>query len=456
MKIDKNTFQFFLIIFGAMVILTPGFYRNQWLASGKDRFYEWRKFQEHMVIARLAETRENGIFSSGALLGFLNGSAEDFSAERLDLEYQIYLEDEEFQYFSAYTSNPGLQGVLLGTFDELTDFDPNINLNIFHAAESILTSLILGVFVYWMVIELGVSAGFFTLLFIAFSEWMTFFGGNTYWNLWAFYLPLATVSLYLMKHSASHDFAQSKISVILFVTMTIKCAVTGFEYITTAFIMPLVPFVFYAIRDSWGMSKFFARTIRSSMGAFAGVATGFAILFLQIMQIKPGVREVIDTIIYALGKRTYGDPSQYVFEAESLRAGLLSVLSTYINGRAIRLSQILNIDKPSMETSYQDLFILYLCFTVILLIMIATIRGFRAHRTIALAVITTAWVSVAAPLSWFVLFKAHSYDHTHMNFVIWQMPFTLYGFALCGYTLGLFIDLVPIQSLFRSLKEERL
>ena len=438
-------------MFVVLGVLTPGFYRNQWLAAGNDRFYEWRKFQEHMVIARLAETRENGIFSNGALLGFLNGSAEDFDAERLELEYQIYLNEEKFQYFSAYTSNPGLQGIFLGVFDELTDFDPTINLNIFHAAESVLTSLVLGGFVYWATMELGLFAGVFTLVFIASSEWMTFFGGNIYWNLWAFYLPLVTTSLYLMKYSASQNFNQLRLGLILFIAMTIKCTITGFEYITTAFIMPFVPFVFYAIKDSWGMPKFITRTIRTSIGAFIGVATGFAILFLQIMQIKPGIREVIDTISYALGKRTYGDPSRYMFEAESLKANLLPVLTTYINGRAIRLSQILNIDKPSIETSYQDVFILYLCSTVILLFMIGIFKGLRAHRTVSWALITTTWISIAAPLSWFILFKAHSYDHTHMNFIIWQMPFTLYGFALSGHTIGTIIE-IPIKGIIGFVK----
>lgn len=54
----------------------------------------------------------------------------------------------------------------------------------------------------------------------------------------------------------------------------------------------------------------------------------------------------------------------------------------------------------------------------------------RGHRYRAL--ILTTWFSIFAPLSWFVIFKAHSYIHTHMSFLLWQMPFTLFGFAVIG------------------------
>ena len=49
------------------------------------------------------------------------------------------------------------------------------------------------------------------------------------------------------------------------------------------------------------------------------------------------------------------------------------------------------------------------------------------------ALIITFWVSIIAPLSWFILFKSHSYIHTHMNFIVWYMPFALLGYVLLGY-----------------------
>jgi ABC-type multidrug transport system permease subunit len=48
------------------------------------------------------------------------------------------------------------------------------------------------------------------------------------------------------------------------------------------------------------------------------------------------------------------------------------------------------------------------------------------------ALIFATWFSILAPLSWFIIFKSHSYLHVHMNFIVWQMPFVFFGFAVCG------------------------
>ena len=49
------------------------------------------------------------------------------------------------------------------------------------------------------------------------------------------------------------------------------------------------------------------------------------------------------------------------------------------------------------------------------------------------------WFSFLAPLSWMVIFKGHSYIHTHMNFITWHMPFTLLGFGLLGAFLSMLV-----------------
>ncbi len=38
-------------------------------------------------------------------------------------------------------------------------------------------------------------------------------------------------------------------------------------------------------------------------------------------------------------------------------------------------------------------------------------------------------------MSWFIVFKGHSFIHVDLNFVIWQMPFTLFGFAAVGLAM---------------------
>ncbi len=444
-------YKFAMIVLGVVFILTPGFYRNQWQAAGKKWFYDWRSTQERMVIARLIQSRDSGVFSYGALLGFGNITTWDPNSPALKLDIQhIFLEKGTFQSYFAYTSNPALQGVFFGVFDQVFDLQPKLSLNLFHGMVSLLSALMLGLLVYWVIHELGWSAGLLTLVFIAFSEWITLFGGNIYWNLWAFYLPLVAVSFYLMQTSRTGNYNQAAMSLILFFTILVKCLFTGFEYITTAFIMPLMPFIFYAVRDSWGWSKLFLRFVKSSLSLFVGVAVGLLTLIWQIMQVKTNFREAAAAILDALGRRTYGDPTQYTAEAASLQAKLGPILVKYVSGRAILLTQILHIKIFGVEVSYLALFMMFLFFTVLLIIFMKS-HNIQWDVTGMSALIITTWVSAAAPLSWFILFKAHSFVHTQMNYIVWQMPFTLYAFALCGYTLGFIANILPIRKHIRSL-----
>ena len=51
------------------------------------------------------------------------------------------------------------------------------------------------------------------------------------------------------------------------------------------------------------------------------------------------------------------------------------------------------------------------------------------------ALLATAAVALAGPLSWHILAKGHSHHHHHMNYVLWYLPlnFLLYAFlALAG------------------------
>src|SRR5215207_4145144 len=161
-----------LILLLALLLFTPGFYHNQWMAAGRKWFYDWQKNSDHMVIARLVESRQSGVFSYGALLGFGNIATGEDDAQNSGTELQAYLEGEKFQSYLAYTSVPGLQGIFFSVFEQLTNFSPGLNLKIFRGATSLLSAFVLGLFVYWTTKELGRTAGLLTLIFITFSEWI--------------------------------------------------------------------------------------------------------------------------------------------------------------------------------------------------------------------------------------------------------------------------------------------
>ena len=83
------------------------------------------------------------------------------------------------------------------------------------------------------------------------SQWLTVFGKNLWWSLWAFYLPMIVVFYLLKRHRVPSNRQFIKFGILIFISVLIKCFINGFEYITTTLIMMMTPCIYYAILDKW-------------------------------------------------------------------------------------------------------------------------------------------------------------------------------------------------------------
>ena len=156
-------------------------------------------------------------------------------------------------------------------------------------------------------------------------------------------------------------------------------------------------------------------------------------LCFQIGAVKGGFIDGVTHVIWSFGKRTYGEAGDYpAVYAASLEAGTIGVVMTYMNGIFFDLNNYLS-QANSFVTDYLfKIRYYYLIVFFIVVSILLSIRSTAKQRQQHIALIWTAWFSILAPLSWFVIFKAHSYIHTHMSFLLWQMPFTFFGFAVFG------------------------
>ena len=141
-------------------------------------------------------------------------------------------------------------------------------------------------------------------------------------------------------------------------------------------------------------------------------------------------------VIWSFGKRTYAEPQDYpAVYAASLKAGTVGVVITYVNGIFFDLNNYLShtnafVSDFLLKIRYAYLIVLFIVMSVLLFSRSEKMMTHRRQHSIAL--IWTTWFSMLAPLSWYVIFKAHSFIHTHMSFLLWQMPFTFFGFAVFG------------------------
>jgi hypothetical protein len=212
--------------------------------------------------------------------------------------------------------------------------------------------------------------------------------------------------------------------------------------------MMFVPVMYFALSRGWDARRAWTSALSVALGAAAGTLAGLGLLAVQIASVLGNWGEAAAYLAFTFGKRAAGDPAQYTgLIADSLRADAWSVLWTYIaQGRAIDFGNWLGPELAGMrgafEIQFYELFAVFGAFGLAFLLRSASDRTSPVyHRTRALFHAT--WFSLLPPLSWLMLFKAHSYIHTNLNYVIWQMPFTLFGFAFCAMTIRY---LFPLRS----------
>ncbi len=379
------------------LLLFLGFNLNAWRVVDPCLF-EQRSQVDSPVVGRIAESRRQGIFSSGGLLEWRSPGT-----------------------YRPYRSQVGGQGILFSCLDRVMPFSPQATLRFFRALTAFLSSLVLTFIILWFFRMFGSWVALVTLSSLVLSPCLVLFGDSLYWCLWAFYLPMLVVMYDLQSDRTPTRRRAWVFASLVFLTILVKCLINGYEYVTTALLMMMVPAVFYAVLGRWRASAVL------QYGFLAVIASGLAILLtlgvlcVQIAAVDGTFLAGVGHILSCLGRRAYGDPSRYPSIAASLSASPLQVMAMYLKGTFLE-SPFVRYDHLIAVFGAASV---YLCW--------ATRRDpVEDRRRSIRALIFTTWFSILAPLSWFVVFKAHAFLHPFFDFIVWQMPFTLYGFALCG------------------------
>ena len=423
----------------SLCLLFFGFFSNLWHVAEQQWFDTHQRDTESLIVGRMVKSRQDGIFSAGGLTGAgitTNIQQQWISSTQIDRQYLAYLNRLTFDEYSPYMSQPGGQGLIFSLLDRLVPLSSQIKLWAFYVLTALLSAIALTSIIGWFYEEFGGRVAIFVVGSAVLSQWLTVFGKNLWWSLWAFYLPMIVVMYYLKRHRAPANRQFIRFGILIFISVFIKCFINGFEYITTTLIMMMVPLVYYVILDKWGRHQCVKWTFAAGLGSGVAIFLTLVLLCFQIGAVKGGFMDGVGHVVYSFGKRTYGNAENFpAVYAASLEAGTVGVVVTYMNGIFFDLNNYLSqtnsfVSNFLLKVRYISLIVLFIAMSVLLFLqsqkMMAEQRG--PH----IALIWTTWFSILAPLSWYVIFKAHSYIHTHMSFLLWQMPFTFFGFAVFG------------------------
>jgi hypothetical protein len=434
------------LLFGSFSANVLGVAEPSWFAG----------FQEDtaaLILGRMAKSRQDGLLSGGAFNGWGSadasapgGRGEWLGGAAVGFQRRAYLGEARVGAWQPYFSQPGGQGLIFSAIDRRLPLAPASRLRFLHHLNCAYSALVLAGLVMWLHRELGGAAALAGLASMLLSPWLVVFGRSLWWCLWAFYLPMVALLWILRWQRASPTRRALPCALMVFLGLLLKDFFNGFEYITAAVVMALVPFVYEGTLERWRGGAF-ARLAAASAGAAAALAVALLALAAQVAAVKGGARAGFDHLVYSFQKRTHADPTGLpAAYRKSLEAPTRTVVRTYLDGACFDagrwpwLAKAAKAARLPARVTYAFLAWLFLGASALALLPRGRWRA-RGRWRPALALVAATWFSALAPLSWFAGFKAHSYIHTHMNFVAWHMPFTILGFATCGLALrGLFLQ----------------
>lgn len=442
MKISDGVKGFLLCVLAGFSLFLS-FFMNYGGIAEQSWFETHQVDSESYIIGRMVQSQQQGIFSSGGLPGF--GSFDATPVRAIDqpfaYQYQAYMHHLPFVTYTTTHSQIGGQGIFFSMLDRLITAPPASKLRLFYALTALLTAITITAVILWFYLEFGLTVAIFVFFSALLSQWLTVFARNLWWSLWSFYLPVVAMMYYLRTKATLSPLEMVKLAIIAFVTVLIKCIITGYEYITTTLVMMVVPVVYYLIRYRVKPKPAFQRLMLISVSACLSVLLSFAILCIQIATVEGDWWAGVDHILYSFQKRTHIEPASWEVGdlpadfAASLEASTVTVVGKYLVGTYFDAANYLPAgpfaSKYLLKIRYLYLILLFVLASLVLYFRQPQ-QGAAAAANQQRALLYTTWFSLLAPLSWFVIFKAHSYIHTHMNFIVWQMPFVFFGFACCG------------------------
>jgi hypothetical protein len=453
----------FLALF-SIGILFLCFHLNYLQTADQRWFDDFQYDMESYIVGRFVKSRQDGIFSAGGLTGI--GSLTTVPVTYGDLpfanQYLAYNEGLRFGAFTTYDSQIGGQGILFGVLDGIIHLPAQEKLILFHALTSLCSAIVLAAIIVWFYLESGLTVSLFVLGSAVFSQWLVAFGRILWWSTWAFYLPIAVMMYYLRRKPPCASSSYSTFGVIVFITVFIKCFFNGYEYITSFLVMTIVPFLYYGIRHKISIRKFLSGLSVAAGSSILAVLLSFFILCFQISSVKGNFLDGVHHIITSFEKRSYPNPSIYPDDlAPLVKSNVLEVVVTYLKGTFFDANRFLSsssviVTKYVLRISYLHLFVLIVTMSGILLFLMKKIEDEKEKRR-CLAFFWATWFSVLAPVSWLVIFKAHSAIHIYMNFIVWHMPFIFFGFAVCGLVVkNSLTNLLPFLRRFTGRKSASL
>ncbi|MBO4449735.1 MAG: hypothetical protein J5777_04050 [Clostridiales bacterium] len=306
--------------------------------------------------------------------------------------------NEYFHCYRKYSSQTGLQGFVFRGIAHVVRTTAIIGILRF------LCCLLLVIVLYLITVNLkrkyslSFAAAFWAVAFV--SPYLISFSPNLYWVSFTWYLPMLLGLISIM-----HPDHRKWIYPLFFLAVLIKC-MCGYEYVSTIMLSGIafqtVEWLTGVGSRKNGFKCIFLSGVSMLLGFVAALLIHAFVLGKEFYNgnLLQGLSFIKDNLV---NKRTFGSAADFDGRlSNSLNASIWDVLKIYF-----------------WESAYSKCLLASILVVIVIVVLDRMI--FKKDGRVQLVLVA---VQLAAVLSWLILAKSHSFDHRHINFVLFDLGLT--------------------------------
>lgn len=443
--LKSNKQKIICFFFASVFLFSAAFILNStgYLSNESDGNFDW--WSESLIYADVMYNKdypdESKIFDKGLSPSKL---AETYGGEWNDYENQVRLayQDSDNHYnksdYGDYTSNIVIQRFFFRFLDNVLPISNTLKIHLFHFLNCLLLGVPLSVILCWIIKVLKsykIGIGLLVTLSL-FAPNLIMYGKNLYWCAWTLFFP--TIVMIVLIESKWFQNAKYKLillSVFAVFGITIKC-LFYFEFISVVMVSMMIPVIYYLFAISsnkYSLKKKLTYFVVVSLSAVIGFLIVIIVKYLLLYSFYGNASEALNTLFGNLQDRLLGntnaDSNAIV---ESANASFFVVLKTMLQKPFVGIKSVLSITQLGL----------------ILSALVSTICLFKLNKQFNIlskaekSWIVCNWISIIAPVSWFVMAKPHTYIHNHHCSIAWFILFDILALSIVFMLINKTIQLL--------------
>lgn len=386
-----------------------------------DRSYD--DTSEGLVIGRMARAAADGLFRNTDLGSNVDPThptspgEEYYNTQKGYFENPNLIHSRQLQW-DPYASHSSLQGFAFSIIDLVNPLPRKFRIGFYHFLASLFAA---GVLVWIADIlrrRFGWHAFFGFLIPLALEPMFSAMAPNLYWLVGLWFVPMA-IAMLLADEDDPRRRGHLIAAAFVFFLAKFLC---GYEFTSTIIVAA-------AVGCLLGVKEIPDRLRRILRDGAWMVGTGIAAFVIAVLA-QAAKQGTFAVIAQKVANRMTGDAASLQDELILGKfVAISTVIWTYFGGNFI--TEIKN---------FGILLTLLVVYAVVSLLD-GKFNWFLGPDRRKLQILSLAFLaSIAAPLSWFVLGKGHSFDHLPIDLILWYVPTIPLGFAVVAVAIGQFVE----------------